>query len=150
MCIRDRVLLGRLPQRLGGLVHPLVDHAGELRERFVNRPAHLLEIRGRHARNGASRRPGRPRADARRVRRRFRALGAPLRIPVGAVPPGAPLLLLEIFGHLVDVLGAGLLRPGLLRPGLLRLALGLSLIHISSGVASMMMSAPAMACRDVA
>ena len=119
-----QVLLGRLPQRLGGLVHSLVDHASELRERLVNRPAHLLEIRGRHARNGASRRPGRPRADARRVRRRFRALGAPLRIPVGAVPPGAPLLLLEIFGHLVDVLGAGLLRPGLLRPGLLRLALG--------------------------
>lgn len=54
----------------------------------------------------------------------FAPWGRPLRIPVGAVPPGAPLLLLEIFGHLVDVLGAGLLRPGLLRPGLLRLALG--------------------------
>ena len=119
-----QVLLGRLAQRLGGLVHSLVDHASELREGPVHRSAHLLEVLGRHARNGASRRPGRPRADARRVRRRFRALGAPLRIPVGAVPPGAPLLLLEIFGHLVDVLGAELLRPGLLRPGLLRLALG--------------------------
>ena len=52
-----QILLGRLPQRLGGLVHPLVDHAGELRERFVNRPAHLLEILGRHAGNGAARRP---------------------------------------------------------------------------------------------
>lgn len=110
-----QVLLGRLAQRLGGLVHSLVNDAGELREGPVHRSAHLLEIRGRHARNGAARRPDRPGVGARRVRRRLRALGAPLRIPVGAVPPGAPLLLLEIFGHLVDVLGAGFLRPGLLR-----------------------------------
>ena len=123
-----QVLLGRLPQRLGGLVHPLVDHAGELRERFVNRPAHLLEILGRHAGNGAARRPDRPGAGARRIRRRLRAPGTPLRIPVGAVLLGAPLLFLEIFGHLVDVLGAGLLRPGLLRralrPGLPRRTVG--------------------------
>ncbi len=123
-----QVLLGRLSQRLGGLVHPLVDHAGELRERLVHRPAHLLEILGRHAGNGAARRPDRPRTGARRIRRRTRTPRTPLRIPVVAVPLGAPLLFLEIFGHLVDVLGAGLLRPGLLRcalrPGLPRRTVG--------------------------
>ena len=43
----------------------------------------------------------------------FAPWGRPFARPVGAVPPGAPLLLLEIFGHLVDVLGAGLLRAHL-------------------------------------
>ena len=115
-----QVLLGRLAQRLGGLVHSLVNDAGELREGLVHRAAHLLEILGRHTGNGAARRSDRPGAGARRIRRRLRAPGTPLRIPVGAVLLGAPLLFLEILGHLVDVLGAELLRPGLLRPGLLR------------------------------
>ena len=72
-----QVLLGRLAQRLGGLVHSLVNDAGELREGPVHRSAHLLEIRGRHARNGAARRP-------RPTRSRRPARPAPASRPGGA------------------------------------------------------------------
>lgn len=115
-----QVLLGRLPQRLGRLAYPRINNASELREGLVHRPAHLLEVLGRHAGDGTARGARRPRTSPRRARRGAAALGMPIRIPADAALPGT-LLPLKIFGHLIDIIGPGLLRPGLLRPGLLRL-----------------------------